>query len=85
MAKSRAMCSGCRNNFYNGNNDIGVKECWSFKSAKVVTRMRVGTWQPPPYIWNPQKVLSCYHESGASFIERSDSRVQMRKRGVTRD
>lgn len=31
-------CAGCRNNFYNGRNDVGVKECWSLKSAKVVMK-----------------------------------------------
>ena len=27
-------CWGVRNDFYNGKNDLGVKECWSFDSKK---------------------------------------------------
>lgn len=28
------FCAGCRNDFYNGHNDLGVKECWSREDAK---------------------------------------------------
>lgn len=79
MSKSKAMCSGCRQDFYNGHNDLGVKECRSFKTAKVVTRMRVGIWQNPPYIWNPQKTLGCHSPDGGVMIEKNDCRVQMKK------
>lgn len=72
MPKSKSMCSGCRNDFYNHNCE---GECWSFKNAKIVTRMQVGTWQPPPYIWFGIKCLTCYHAEGYSMIERSDCRV----------
>lgn len=37
-------CAGCRDDFYNGNNPMGVKECWMLKTAKIVTRYRTGTW-----------------------------------------
>lgn len=80
MAKSKSMCSGCRQNFYNGNNPLGVKECWSFQSATVVTRMLVGTWQNPPYVWSPRKVLSCYCPEGLHPIKRDDPRVVMPKK-----
>jgi len=76
MAKNKSMCFGCRDNFYNGNNSIGVKECWLYKTAKVVTRTRVGTWEPPPYKWIPIKILSCYHAEGCSFIEKIDCRIK---------
>ena len=36
--EKREFCAGCRQNFYNGNNDLGVKECWSLKSAKLKER-----------------------------------------------
>ena len=61
-------CIGCRNNFYNGNNDLGIKECWSFESAKLIMRKRVHIDQPPP--WN-QKAISkpnCYHEQGYVYV-----------------
>lgn len=49
VSKSKQMCSGCRNDFYNGNNNLGVSECWSYKDAKVVNKIRVGLWESPPY------------------------------------
>ena len=37
--KSRLKhCSGCYENIYNGNNTVGVKECWNLKSAKLVMK-----------------------------------------------
>jgi hypothetical protein len=76
MAKSKAMCSGCYNDFYNRNRKDG---CWSFAGARVLLRQRVGTWQPPPYSWHPEKVLSCYRETGYSFLPKSDSRIRTKK------
>ena len=35
MPKSKSMCSGCYNNFYNLNREGG---CWSFAKAKIVKR-----------------------------------------------
>lgn len=74
MAKSKAMCSGCRDDFYNQNVDGG---CWCFKTATIVLRVRVGTWEPPPYSPSrKQKVLSCYHCEGSSFLKLDDCRVR---------
>ena len=75
MAKEKKMCVGCRQNFYNGNNSYGIKECWSFKSAKVVTRVSVGTWQAPPYEWRPQKTFDCHSPEGRHWLKRDDCRV----------
>jgi hypothetical protein len=72
MAKSKSMCCGCYNNFYNSSEKDG---CWSFKNAKIVTKVEVGTWQPPPYTWIPTKILSCYHRQGSSFLSKDDCRV----------
>lgn len=33
-----ATCVGCRDDFYNDKNPLGVKRCWSLKSAKKVRR-----------------------------------------------
>ena len=46
---NRRHCAGCRNDFYNGNNKLGVKECWSLADAKLVSRIPVGYWESPPY------------------------------------
>jgi hypothetical protein len=70
--KSKSMCGGCHDDFYNHSVSGG---CWCFENAKVVTRMRVGVWQNPPYKWAPQEVLSCYNPDGARMIGKSDPRV----------
>jgi hypothetical protein len=66
MKPTKAMCAGCRNNFYNGNNSLGVAECWSFASAEVVTRFRLPTTCPMNIreAYEKRKTLSCYHQSG---------------------
>ncbi len=74
MAKSKQLCGGCYNDLYNRNREGG---CWSFKGAEVVERVRVGTWQLPPYTWRPETTLSCYHAQGSSMLSRDDCRVRM--------
>jgi len=71
MSKSdkKKFCQGCRNNFYNGNNDLGVAECWNLSAAKLVSRKRVSLWQSPPWLQEPEKVLSCRDESGYVFVD----------------
>lgn len=63
-------CAGCRNNFYNGNNDLGVQECWSLKRAKLKTRYQIGTWTPT-FRENFVKVRlpNCYRKVGYSFVD----------------
>jgi hypothetical protein len=62
-------CNQCRNQFYNGNNNIGVKECWSFKGAKLVWRIPIGMWENPPYK-NKKKQLvpDCWSGEGSNRI-----------------
>ena len=77
MPKSKSMCSGCHDNYYNRTEEGG---CWSYKTAKVVNRVRVGTWEPPPYAKERvAKYLSCFHCQGYSFLPLDDSRVKPRK------
>lgn len=69
-AEKLKMCVGCRDDFYNGNNDLGVKECCHLGSAKKVQRKEVGFWDEPP--WDHQPVidtLSCYHAKGYVYVE----------------
>lgn len=60
-------CSGCRENFYNGNNGLGIQRCWSRDQAKVVWRIPVGHWENPPYL-NKKKVqvFNCWHGEGSN-------------------
>lgn len=63
----KKYCSGCDNNFYNGNNPMGVKECWCFKTAKVVTKYMIGWWILQDKASNFSKITthSCHTETGS--------------------
>jgi len=68
MKITKEMCSGCEQNFYNGNNPLGVKECWSFDSAKIIKVKPIGIWQPPPY--DKVKAIkkpNCYQRKGMCY------------------
>lgn len=53
-------CAGCHNDFYNGHNNLGVKECWSLKDAQLVPRLLIHVDRPPPYREKPQLRPVCY-------------------------
>jgi hypothetical protein len=66
--KSRDLCSGCENNFYNGNNDYGVKQCWSYSKNKVVKKLRIRVDQCPPYNKeNTSWMLGCFNRKGMCY------------------
>ena len=66
-------CAGCRDNFYNGNNNLGVKECWMLKDAKLILRREVGMWERPPWTATPRKLPNCYSKKGAIFVKPDQS------------
>lgn len=70
MTKTEKLnhCSGCSDNFYNGNNNLGVNECWLLKSMKLIKRKQVGINDVPPWTWKPKKFPSCYKKAGYVFI-----------------
>lgn len=53
-------CDGCRDDFYNGNNDLGVKRCWGLDSAVFVKRIPIHVDQRPPYHRQPERMPDCY-------------------------
>ena len=59
--KRRKYCSGCTENFYNGNNPLGIDECWCLEDAKIVTKKFVHVDMRPPWNVKPEKTLSCHH------------------------
>jgi hypothetical protein len=65
-------CRGCRDDFYNDKNPMGVKRCWGLKTAKMVTRFRIGTWTVPtqPFAFTEVRKLSCWHADGSHFYEK---------------
>lgn len=62
-------CRGCVDDFYNGHNPLGVKECWSLKTAKMVTRFRLDVWTKPltPGAYTEVRVPDCYRQKGVVF------------------
>ena len=54
-------CDGCRNNFYNGHNSLGVKRCWSLDDAEFHRVREVHVDQRPPFKHLPLvKRPTCY-------------------------
>ena len=69
----RELCGGCSENFYNGNNQFGIKECWNLKGARVVTRYKLHWWTAPTQAgaFTKVKTLSCHTETGRyAFYEK---------------
>jgi len=64
--KTKQDCSGCDSNFYNGNNSMGVKECWLYKDAKLKHKFAIGWWvsQGEPSNFYKTLKLNCYTETG---------------------
>jgi len=67
--EKRKHCAGCEQNFYNGNNPYGVKECWNLNDAKMVSKKKVYIDQRPPWTQPPTKVLSCFQQKGYVFVD----------------
>lgn len=63
------QCRGCRDDFYNGNNPMGVARCWYAEDGRMVTRYRIGTWTRPtePGAFTEVRVPSCYRQDGQHF------------------
>lgn len=72
MKADKKYCLGCSEDFYNGNNEMGVKECWNFKTAKVITAYRIGWWTPQDKAENFTKVMTndCHRETGNAAFYR---------------
>lgn len=61
-------CIGCEQDFYNGKNDIGVKQCWHLEDARIILRRRVGMNDMPPWQRKPERLPSCYQQRGFIFV-----------------
>ena len=59
---SKDMCAQCQDDFYNGHNPMGVKECWMFKSAKVVNKVGYSSIHVMNGVDTKMvRTLSCWH------------------------
>ena len=55
--KSKALCSGCYDDFYN---QARVDGCWSYEGATVCQKKFVHVDQRPPWTNYPEWTLSCH-------------------------
>lgn len=71
-------CVGCEDNFYNGNNPMGVQRCWALKAMKIETRYQIGTWTTPDSkgAFTQVKVPTCYHAKGLHYYRALPSFVK---------
>lgn len=60
------LCQGCSENYYNGNNDRDIQECWHLETAQVVKRWRIGWHVHPtsPDCFQKVTTLNCHRNSG---------------------
>lgn len=67
---TKTDCNGCYNNFYNGNNNIGVSECWCLKDARVKRRFAIAS-NVPTYRENFYEVEKpgCYRQPGMFYTD----------------
>lgn len=68
--KDKAMCSGCRNDWYNTEgldiSGMGKRSgCWSFEDAEVVTRYKLA-WDLPTIARNCHRLLARIEEEVAA-------------------
>jgi hypothetical protein len=61
-------CVGCRDDFYNGKNDLGVSECWSLKDAKLVMKKEVHLDQRPPWTQKAQRLPGCFRRPRHVYV-----------------
>lgn len=71
MTKSKKVCRGCRDNFYNGNNPLGVTECWCYADAKIKRRWWCDSHTPmgQPGAFVEVRTFGCYRRDGAVYVD----------------
>lgn len=75
-AKTKSMCSGCEDDFYNYR-ALPAEGCWKYESAKVVSKQAIHVEERPPYSLNKLKpTLSCYHVK--QFVHVMPEQLDMR-------
>jgi len=67
MIKTKELCSGCRDDYYNHGSKSTTGECWMFEKAKVKKRYVIGWRISQDKKENFSKVvtLNCHSEPGS--------------------
>jgi len=63
----KTKCIGCYNDIYN-HGAGGAKECWMFKTAKLVRKIEVHVDQRPPYHQKSRFYPTCYSKQRYAYI-----------------
>lgn len=63
----KEKCSGCYNDIYN-HGAGGAKECFNFKTAKVIFRKEVHVDQVPPWKQKAKRFPSCYSKQRFVYV-----------------
>ena len=65
-------CLGCDNDFYNGKNPHGIKECWLLETAKLGVLYRIANDKPmnAKGAYQKKKLPNCYRQKGFCFLKR---------------
>lgn len=62
-------CKGCRQDFYNGKNSLGVKQCWRLADAKLVRKKEIHVDQHPPWNQKAEWFFDCYRREGHIYVD----------------
>lgn len=70
--KNSIACSGCQSDLCNGNNDLGIRQCWLLKGAKIIRRYRIPSNAPSNVSGNyvSVRVPNCYHQCGYVYVDK---------------
>lgn len=78
--KSKSLCCGCTDNFYNGNNQYGIEQCAHYKGSKVVKCVIACCSEAPPFSLTGY-CLSCYRKSGYAYLKNFDKITRGQHKG----
>jgi len=69
--KDKSKCVGCRDDWYNGKNPLGIKSCRHLENAELVQRILVHRNQIPPYDrgFATVEVYDCRKEVDFCFVK----------------
>ena len=61
-------CAGCRNDFYNGRQNVTGNTCWSLAEAKLIMRKEVHINQVPPWKQAARQLPDCYSKPQFVYV-----------------